>query len=1029
MKKLLLTQIICILIGTFLNISAQCPENFDISYLSDNLIPNASFESGNTDFESIQKYFGDCQGNTTIQAPDQYSVIKGSPADCNQFWTPNLRANDGDAFMISDFPEFALNQDIWCQKIDVNPNSTVEFSGDFANVLNELYNDADPTFRIFAEGNNGDIGVIYESASDIAISEGAGWLSISTTFDSGDNERIKICIQNTVQGHNGLDLAIDNLSARMVECIEPDEETDNNSGTAGTGNSASSGSNNSVDFFDCDEQVEENMASISNGSFDDGNIFIHQNGNIVFSANRIEGWDIANYNNTIELFASGHQGVPAYEGEFYAEANAHTESSLYQDIATMPGDVIHYSFAHRGRNGQDMIGVFMGVPRPRPQEPIASELVNTYTTDSDRWIMYQGKYEVPAGQTITRFSLKALRSQDGNITTGNFIDAVTVQSISASCENPRPGNVEICANGIDDDGDGLIDNDDPDCSTSGGNDGGLESNGRLAEKIFQRTLNRRIEPSIVKNEKSQMIRKVKTKGYGVFNQVNQRSLLSVEEFIPLDTIENTETYISSPKDLEAITNATEVFSVDIFRDDNRLAAIFASTTENGVYEHTKYICDRLKGGIINDLRSERIGYADFIVADLIQPEGNREYAISFSARETEDGKLDIQSHWSLEFYPQNERYYNFQIWASNMEDLKKLTFKTMQLLNEYKQVGTMTTTAAPSVFVSHGEYSHGKLDLKLINKKSSTSITLEGERTQTETMTKESINQSSSIEGHYSEFVTLNVGSVYDMGFRIKHDNDHIFDDLFIADGLWFIDTKDGNLEYEVAPESENPTGDIYPLERSIEVSGTFNNTLSIYRSMKANFRSVDVNDFNTLHFNVSGAQAMQIVLIKRSITEWDAQYKTSITTTGASNEINIPFSRFSNGTDEQIDLSDIQAIIFKFENDGESEEFDIEISSLDFRNEADHLPENTFDNTTMVVSPNPSNDNVNVLWTSTEEGIHSGQLLTIDGKVIKEFEGLTSRGHNQIMIERENLNAGIYFVSIIERSGKILTEKIVLID
>jgi len=120
--------------------------------------------------------------------------------------------------------------------------------------------------------------------------------------------------------------------------------------------------------------------------------------------------------------------------------------------------------------------------------------------------------------------------------------------------------------------------------------------------------------------------------------------------------------------------------------------------------------------------------------------------------------------------------------------------KTMQLLNEYKQIESMTTTAAPSVFVSQGEYSNGTLDLKLINKTASKSITLVGEKSPTETMTKESVSETTSLEGHYSEFVNIEVGSVYDMGFRIKHDNDDIFDDLFIADGLWFLDTEGGNL-------------------------------------------------------------------------------------------------------------------------------------------------------------------------------------------------------------------------------------------
>ena len=911
-----------VFLASTVSISAQCPENNDIEYLSDNLIINSSFESGNTAFENDLSYYGDCQNNAQIQVPEEFSIIgnNGTPADCNVYWTPNLTSSEGRSFMISDFPVEDLHATLWAQKIEVKPNYTYEFSGDFANVLNELYDDADPTFRIFIETDANESGVVYESASNIVLSEGTGWINVSTTFDIGESNYIKVYIQNTAIGHNGLDMATDNLSLRIVECKESE-----------VGNQGNNNENTAENFYDCDETIDNYSASLLNGGFEEGSYNLWTNGATNYGAGQIDNWDVASYGNNIDLLATGHAGVFAYEGETYAEANSFDESSIYQDIATVPGDIIHYSFAHRGRDGQDMIGVFMGIPRSKPQEPASNELINTYTSVNDRWIMYEGKYEVPAGQTVTRFSLKAMKSSSGTLTRGNFVDAVTVQSIYASCPNPMRGNVEICANGIDDDNDGLIDDADPDCSTSGGNNGGLESNGRLAEKIFERTLNRRIEPTITKTKKSDMIRKNKTDQYGIFNQGMERSELSIEEFIPIDTLANTETFISSPTDLEAITNATEVFSVDIFDGDIRLAAIFATTTENGVYEHTKYICDRLKGGRINDLKSERIGYADFIVADMVQPEGNREYAISFSARETKEGKFDIQSHWSLEKYPTNEDYYNFQIWASNLEDLRKLTLKTMQLLNEYKQIGTMTTTAAPSVFVSEGEYANSMLNLKIINKKASTAITIEGEKSPTETMSMQSVNETANIQGHYSEFVSIEIGSVYDMGFRIKHDNDDIFDDLFIADGLWFLDTEGGDLNYDVSPSSDAVTSDNYPLERSIAVNGTYENTLNIYRSLKPNFRSVDLSAYNTLHFEVSGAQAMQIVLIKSSVTDWDAQYKTSITTTGASNEINIPLSRFNNGTEEEINLNDIQAIIFKIESDGEPKSFALEISSLDF--------------------------------------------------------------------------------------------------
>ena len=106
-----------------------------------------------------------------------------------------------------------------------------------------------------------------------------------------------------------------------------------------------------------------------------------------------------------------------------------------------------------------------------------------------------------------------------------------------------------------------------------------------------------------------------------------------------------------------------------------------------------------------------------------------------------------------------------------------------------------------------------------------------------------------------------------------------------------------------------------------------------------------------------------------------------------------------------------------------------MEISSLEFRNEEDKMNETAFTNTDILIAPNPAIDNVTIQWTSTEEGLHKAALIDLDGRTIREFEGLTSRGFNQIQLERQDLTEGLYFFSIIEQSGKILTEKIVFIE
>jgi len=576
MKKNLLLTILASFCLNSISLYSQCNDMQVQNFVSENLLQNASFEEGNTNINSDFTYFGNCEETTSRLRPGFYSVVgKGvDPFECHASFDSAIEPSEGDGFMVVNFPRNDLNLNIWCQKINVTPHSFYEFDADLINLLNPINNAQNPEVNIVLEGNNASSIQIAQSTSQVNITEGAGWLTLRAPFYSDENVEVKICIQNAVNGNGGRDLGIDNLSVIQFDCIDSNitnEENDENT------------------FYDCDETIDGLNASVMNGGFETGSYFIFEDGSVNLDQTQIDNWSRAAFDRNIQISDSGHNGVAAYEGNTYSRVNAISNSSIYQDIATMPGDILLYSFAHRGGDGVDQVAVYFGTPKPNGQEPLDSELVNSYATDSDRWVVYQGKYEVPAGQTITRFSLGALRSSNGNIRDGNLIDAVTVQSVEASCENPMRGNVEICDNGVDDDNDGLIDADDPDCSTSGGNNGGLESNNRLAEKIFKRTLNRRIEPSKIVDKRSDMIRKERTASYGVFGQTNERSLRSIEEFIPIDTIANTETFISSPTDLENITNATEVFSVDIFRDDNRLAAVFATATQKGVYEHTKYI--------------------------------------------------------------------------------------------------------------------------------------------------------------------------------------------------------------------------------------------------------------------------------------------------------------------------------------------------------------------------------------------------------------------------------------------------------
>ncbi|MEP3837221.1 MAG: LamG-like jellyroll fold domain-containing protein [Algibacter sp.] len=182
-------------------------------------------------------------------------------------------------------------------------------------------------------------------------------------------------------------------------------------------------------------------------------------------ASNIPNWESSDAtNNHLEIWdntqtASNDVGGQAFSGTQWAEVNATTNDGLYQDIATTPGDVLQWSFAHRKRKG------FSG----SAQEDIARLLIGdptgTLTSQGDfssagdsSWTEHSGTYTVPAGQTATRLTFVAIQVASGSSSTssGNFVDKVQLY-ILPNCEDTDGDGVDDYLD-IDSDNDGIPDN-------------------------------------------------------------------------------------------------------------------------------------------------------------------------------------------------------------------------------------------------------------------------------------------------------------------------------------------------------------------------------------------------------------------------------------------------------------------------------------------------------------------------------------------------------------------------------------------
>ncbi|MGV3732178.1 MAG: DUF7507 domain-containing protein [Microcella sp.] len=159
--------------------------------------------------------------------------------------------------------------------------------------------------------------------------------------------------------------------------------------------------------------------ALENGSFETPTIAANSWSSVLESA--VPGWETSATDNRIEIWRSPFQGVPVPQGSQFAEINANQRATMFQDVATTPGETIRWQVQHRGRTGVDVMEVRLGAPD-------ATLALQTTASTGLTWTTYSGLYTVPAGQTTTRLAFVSISSANGNATFGNFIDDVSVTS-------------------------------------------------------------------------------------------------------------------------------------------------------------------------------------------------------------------------------------------------------------------------------------------------------------------------------------------------------------------------------------------------------------------------------------------------------------------------------------------------------------------------------------------------------------------------------------------------------------------------
>ncbi|MFW0718229.1 beta strand repeat-containing protein [Pedobacter sp. N23S346] len=157
------------------------------------------------------------------------------------------------------------------------------------------------------------------------------------------------------------------------------------------------------------------------------------------------GQDSPTNGSFIEFWSSA-SGVPAKAGNYFVELNAFTNGMLEQrPICVLNGETFTWSFAHRGRGGVDVMSLRIndidvanfsdnnaagGTHSASILTP-ANTTLTSQATDANGWTQYTGTWRNTTGsiQKVS-YGYRAVSSAGGNLSAGNFIDNVSLTSLS-----------------------------------------------------------------------------------------------------------------------------------------------------------------------------------------------------------------------------------------------------------------------------------------------------------------------------------------------------------------------------------------------------------------------------------------------------------------------------------------------------------------------------------------------------------------------------------------------------------------------
>ncbi len=653
-----------------------------------------------------------------------------------------------------------------------------------------------------------------------------------------------------------------------------------------------------------------------------------------------------------------------------------------------------------------------------------------FSSDANRTSTTSAKYNITQLQPNSSYKVRIKNAK-----------GASVQTPLATYDLTVADNGGVDANADERDNDGVFNGDDAEIAVStggagnndhshdfgfvtagavgGGGGGGVESKS-LGDAIAMRVFNNAVNGKQGPVDYTKLPNANTNRNRGITAIGTQ---LKLNDILPRSLSNNSyKAYISTPVDIMAITNAKDILSIDFVKNNISKAVAFGTQTSGEVYDHTKAICDRLKGYELTNMQNTLVKGVNMIQYSLKNNKGDIEYAMSFIVgAKTGRNNYTIQSNWLNRDYTIDEVMYNIQLWAGSPSLVIEMANDIISKLQTGMPIQEIKSNVVlPKTYITNGKRVDENVSLTINNLTNISSAYFEiKDRANEQSTTLNTRTLPITLSANGTTTVSVPSSDLFESTISL-YVNGIIQDEVFMADGAWGVDynTATTSVKKFTVTNSNLPVAtDEFPIFRNAAISGTTPDYLTMYKLVRAGGISQDLSAYKTLKFKAAGNSVVTITLVKQSIVNWADQYTLQIPVSNETKDYAISLSDFkSTGSNLPIDVSDISTIVFSMgaATPGKSTSVELSLSSVSFSKE-DLVYLRSLQLREVSLYPNPSNGIFNVRFKADKDyGLTLNIIDAATGRIALTKMVNAVRGENSVPVELKN-NSGqkMYIISL----------------